>query len=242
MLKNIWYLFIKDLVEYYSKAPVISWGILFTITAIALMSLGLGLYGESRLVPGMFTLSLLFASTSMAQVCISFEKMNNSFQRILFLPIRSYELLIGKSLGGILYGFIGVGIAGFLTYIITGHTVLIRPWYFIVGVVLGSIIFSLLSIVIMLLFDPIPGIAVLNIIRFTMVFLGGIVFPKIFMPKLLLPLVYSMPSVYIVEIIRFGLYNTWDYVDPYTSNIISLIILITLLLSSKMLIDHILYP
>ncbi len=242
VMNNSLIIFLKDVREYYSKAPVISWGILFPLTAVVLMGLSIGLYGENRLVPGMFTLSLLFASTSMVQVAISFEKMSGTFQRILFLPLRDMELLIGKSLGGILYGFIGVGIAGFTVYFITGHTILLRPWFFIVGVLIGSLVFTFLCLIITLILDPIPGVATLNIVRFTMVFLGGIIFPKVMMPKILLPLTYALPSVYINEMIRFGLYNTWDYIDPYTSIAMSLIYLTTLFIIARRILDRILYP
>ncbi len=223
------------------KAPVISWGILFPISMIVLISLSTRVYGESRMIPAMFSISLLFASTSMAQVSVSFEKMSGSFHRLLFLPVTVDEILLGKMLGGFLYGFIGVAIAAVSMYTVTGEVLVIKPIYLIVGILLGSTIFTLMSIMITLLLEPIPGVAVLNIVRFSMIFLGGVVFPSIFYPYPYRYIVYFFPSVYVNEMIRYGLYNEWDYIDPYTSMLMLLIILPALILITRRLVKYIMY-
>jgi ABC-2 type transport system permease protein len=241
-MRRALYIFAKDLREYYLKAPVVSWGLLFPLTAIAMMSLGVAAYGASRLVPGMVVLSLLFASTSMAQVAVAFEKRGGSFQLMLLMPVRPYELLLGKALGGILYGFLGVGVAVALVYAMGGHALLLHPRFFAAATVLGSLIFTLLALAVTLPLDPVSGVALLNIVRFSMVFLGGIVFPSVVFPRQLLPLAYAMPSTYIVEIVRYSMYNTWDYVDPYTSLAMSLIVLAALAPIAARITDRVLYP
>jgi ABC-2 type transport system permease protein len=226
-------IFIYDLKKYYSKAPVISWGILAPLTMIILLYFSAGYFGYSRIVPAMFVISLLFASTSMSQVAISFEKMSGSMNMLLFLPISSGELVIGKLLGGVLYGFLGTLIAGVFVVSFTYGAVMIRPLFFYLAIILGSLIFSYLSILIAFVYEPIKAVALLNIIRFIMIFLGGVIIPKPLMPQSLLPIVYVFPSVYIIEDIRFGLYNVWDYIDPYTSLIMTIIYLITLIIVTQ---------
>lgn len=240
-MRKAFLIFYKDLRQYYSKAPVISWGILFPLAVIVLIAMSMKVYGESRMIPAMFTISLLFASTSMAQVSISFEKMSGSFNRLLYLPISTGELLLGKALGGFMYGFIGSGISALAIYIITGNILVIKPLFLLLGVIIGSLIFTCISIVITLLLDPIPGVALLNIVRFSMMFLGGVIFPSALIPLPIRNIVYIFPSVYVNEMIRYGLYNEWDYVDPYTSLVMSLIIVITLIIASYRLIHYILY-
>ncbi len=235
-------IFMKDLREYYLKAPVISWGILFPLTIIVLLGLNIRMFGESRVVPGMFTVSLLFASTSMAQVSISFEKMSGAINRMLFSPITSLDLVVGKALGGIFFGLVGAGVAGIAVYYITGHALLIKPLFFALGLIIGSIVFSIISILIAIFFEPIQAVAVLNIVRFSMIFLGGVLFPKVFMPKIIWPIVYVFPSVYVTETIRYGMYNEWDYVDPYTSLIVLIIILFTLIVVSFRAVIRVLTP
>jgi ABC-2 type transport system permease protein len=241
-LRKAVYIFAKDMREYYLKAPVISWGLLFPLTAVALMGLGLAAYGENRLVPGMIVLSLFFASTSMAQVAIAFEKRSGSFQLLLYTPIRPHELMLGKSLGGIAYGLVGVGIAELIVYTVTGHTTIVHPWFLIAALALGSLTFTLLALAVTLPLEPVSGVAVLNIVRFTMVFLGGIVFPKTLLPHPLQAIAYTMPSTYIVEMIRYSMYNTWEYTDPYTSLAMATIALAATTLITARIADRTLYP
>ncbi len=235
-------IFAKDLRAYYLKAPVLSWGILFPVTVMALMSLNMRMFGESRVVPAMFSITLLFASSSMAQVAISFEKLSGALARILYLPLTGADLVLAKSLGGIAYGIGGAGVAALVSYIVAGHLVMIRPLYFIFGVVLGAVVYSLISVLIAFYYDPVHAVAVLNIVRFSMVFLGGILFPKAFMPPRLAWLAYLFPSVYVTEVIRFGMYNTWDYIDPYTSLIVLAIAIAALAYASARIIIKILTP
>ncbi len=224
-LQRVVAIFIKDLKSYYSKAPVISWGILFPLTVIALLDLSARMLGEYRVVPAMLSITMLFASTSMSQVAVSFEKLSGAMQRVLYMPVGSAELVVAKSLGGIIYGIGGTGLAGILAYIMTGHVAMIRPAYFLAGVVLGSTLYSALSVLVSLYYNPVQAVAVLNIIRFSMIFLGGTLFPKALLPRILAGLAYFFPSVYITDLLRFGMYNTWEYVDPLTSLIVTAILL-----------------
>jgi ABC-2 type transport system permease protein len=225
---NTWYIFIYDLKKYYLKAPVLSWGILFPLTIILLVGTGFGNYSYSRMIPVGFTVGILFAATSIVQASISFEKMSGSINLILFLPIKSSEVSTAKILGGLLYGAIGAGIAGVSFYFTSGMLGFIHPWYFIISIVLGSIVFSLLSLFIAYAYEPIKAVAILNILRFTMLFLGGLFVPKPLIPFYLRPIVYVFPTVYTNDLIRYSLYNEWEYTDPITSIVMLLIYSITL--------------
>ena len=235
-------IFLKDLKAYYMKAPVVSWGILFPVTVIALLSFNVRVFGASRVVPAMFSISLLFASTSMAQVAVSFEKLSGAMQRILYLPVTGLDIILAKSLGGIVYGLAGTSIAAASVYLLLHGIPIIRPAYFAFGLVLGAILYSLLGVMIALYYEPVKAVAVLNIVRFSMVFLGGILFPKALLPKALAEASLLFPSVYVTEVIRFGMYNTWDYVDPYTSIIIASILVVALAYASSRMTLKILTP
>lgn len=234
--------FLKDLKAYYMKAPVISWGILFPATVIALLSFNVRVFGASMVVPAMFSISLLFASTSMAQVAVSFEKLSGALQRILYLPLTGFDLVLAKSLGGITYGLGGTGVAVASVYLLLHSIPIIRPLYFTAGLVLGALLYSLIGVMIAFYYEPVKAVAVLNIVRFSMVFLGGILFPKALLPRALAEASLLFPSVYVTEAIRFGMYNTWDYIDPYTSMIVSIVLIAALAYASSRVTLKILTP
>ncbi|MCE4614216.1 MAG: ABC transporter permease [Desulfurococcales archaeon] len=221
-------IFLKDLKQYYLKAPVLSWGFLFPIAIIVLLTMTVKSYGESIMVPAMFSVSLLFASTSMAQVAVSFEKMNGSIYRLVYAPLTGFDLVASKTLGGLFYGLIGVFIATLSVYLFTGHLIVIHILYFIASIILGSLLYSLMSVLIALTLDPLKTVATLNIARFSMIFFGGMIIPQALLPHWMQELTLAFPSLYITDSIRYGMYNSWETVDPYTSLIITLIITFTL--------------
>lgn len=241
-LKVVSLIFLYDLKKYYSKAPVISWGILTPLAIILLLYFSAGVFGYSRIVPAMFVVSLLFAATSMSQVAVSFEKMSGSINMLYYMPISITEILLGKLLGGIIYGFLGTFIASIAVLATTGYSAIIKPLFFTYGIIIGSLLFSFISLLFAFAYEPIKAVALLNIVRFLMIFLGGLIIPKPMMPRSILFIVYIFPSVYVADIVRFGLYNTWDYVDPYTSIIMSLIYLAVLIIVAIRIVSRTFYP
>ncbi len=242
MASRILIVFEKDLRQYYSKAPVLSWGFLFPLAIIVLLSFSAKAYGEDVVVPGMFSVALLFSSTSMAQVAVSFEKMNGSLQRLVYSPLSVDELLAAKALGGVLYGVLGSLLAVTAVRLLTGHVILLHTLFFSAAVIIVALNYSLLSTAISLRFEPVKGVAVLNLARFLMVFLGGMVIPRILMPGLLQPAAYLFPSLYATEALRYSLYNTWDLVDPYTSLIVLFITTAALFMVSRRLLEEVMTP
>lgn len=217
-------IFIKDLKQYYLKAPILSWGFLFPIAIIVLLTMTVKSYGESVMIPAMFSVSLLFASTSMAQVSVSFEKMNGSIHRLVYAPLTGFDLVASKTLGGVFYGLIGVFVATLSVFVFTGHLIVLHIAYFTISIILASTLYSLLSVLIALTMDPLKTVATLNIARFSMIFFGGMVIPQVLLPHWMQELTLVFPSLYITDSIRYGMYNTWETVDPYTSLIITLIV------------------
>ena len=56
------------------------------------------------LLPGVVAVSILFGTTSMLAVTVTFEKKNRSFERLLLAPIPLELLMLAKTGGAILFG------------------------------------------------------------------------------------------------------------------------------------------
>jgi hypothetical protein len=56
------------------------------------------------LLPGVVALSILFGTTSMLAVTVTFEKKNRSFERLLLAPVPLELLMLAKTGGAILFG------------------------------------------------------------------------------------------------------------------------------------------
>ena len=96
----------KDIRSYYLKPPNISWGIIFPLawTGMFFIRSGQGMDSISGLLPGVVALSILFGTTSMLAVTVTFEKKNASFDRLLLAPIPLELLMLAKTGGAILFG------------------------------------------------------------------------------------------------------------------------------------------
>ena len=78
-----WNIFVKDLRAYYLKPPNISWGLVFPLawTAMFFIKSGAGLESIQTVLPGVMAVSVLFGTTSMLAVTVTFEKKGRSFER-----------------------------------------------------------------------------------------------------------------------------------------------------------------
>lgn len=101
-----WNIMLKDMRTYYLKPPNVSWGIIFPLawTGMFFIKTGSGLESILTLLPGVVAVSILFGTTSMLAVTVTFEKKNRSFERLLMAPIPLELLMLAKTSGAILFG------------------------------------------------------------------------------------------------------------------------------------------
>ena len=100
-----WNILKKDIKNYYLKPPNISWGIIFPISWTLMQFIrtpsaqGIDI---RALLPGLMAMSILFGTTSMLAVTITFERRGRSFDRLLSAPISLTTLVLAKISGAIL--------------------------------------------------------------------------------------------------------------------------------------------
>jgi len=101
-----WNILLKDMRTYYLKPPNISWGMFFPVawTGMFFIKSGSGLGDLLTVLPGVVAVSILFGTTSLLAVTVTFEKRNRSFERLLLAPIPLELLMLAKTSGAILFG------------------------------------------------------------------------------------------------------------------------------------------
>ncbi len=195
---------LKDIRAYYLKPPNISWGIIFPLawTGMFFIRSGQGLDSIRSLLPGVVSISILFGTTSMLAVTVTFEKKNASFDRLLLSPISLELLMLAKTSGAILFGMMNalvpIGMAAFFTQL-SGF-----EW----GSILAAILLIAIASTFMGLFIAVSVSEVFeaqtfsNFIRFPMIFLCGLFFPIANLPNFLRPLAYALPLTYGTDILH----------------------------------------
>lgn len=194
----IWAILLKDMRTYYLKPPNVSWGIIFPLawTGMFFIRSGSGIGSITSLLPGVVAVSILFGTTSMLAVTVTFEKKNRSFERLLLAPLPFELLMLAKTGGAILFGvanaFVPVIMAAFLIDL-SGII-----WsVFVPTVVLIALASTFLGLFIAVAVSEVfEAQTFSNFFRFPMMFLCGLFFPIEKLPLLLQPFAYALPLTY----------------------------------------------
>ncbi|GAB4473667.1 MAG: hypothetical protein Kow0088_09150 [Anaerolineales bacterium] len=203
-LRGVFYITIKDLKAYYFKPPNISWGVLFPFAFILAFAIRNPTDLQS-LVPGLLSLTLLFGSTSMEAIVIVFERRVGSLERLFLAPIRLPAVLAGKLLGGVTFG-ITVTLVVLVIDLLLFGTEGINWLCLITALLLSALTFSALGALISVsVREVFEAQTLANLIRFPMMFLGGVFVPLSDMPAWLQVVARCLPLTYSVEVLRAAL-------------------------------------
>ena len=195
-----WNILKKDIQNYYLKPPNISWGIIFPLSW-ALMQMirssgGMNVSDIRGMLPGLMAMSVLFGTTSMLAVTITFERKGRSFDRLLLAPIPISAMVVAKLSGAFLFGlfnaFVPVLFAALFVSLagINWGTV-------ILAVFLIAVTSALLGLTIAVSAKEVfEAQTFSNFFRFPMLFLCGFFFPVRSLPVFLQPLSYLLPLTY----------------------------------------------
>lgn len=198
-----WNILRKDIENYYLKPPNISWGIIFPLSWTLMQLIrSQGDIGIEELLSGLMAMSVLFGTTSMLAVTITFERRSRSFDRLLIAPISISTLVIAKILGAILFGilnaFVPVIFAAFfinLSGINWGIT--------LAAVILIAITSALLGLLIAVFAKEVfEAQTFSNFFRFPMLFLCGLFIPIDKLPVILKPISFCLPLTYGTDILN----------------------------------------
>ena len=199
-----WNILLKDMRTYYLKPPNISWGLIFPVawTGMFFIKSGNGLESIPELLPGVIAISVLFGTTSMLAVTVTFEKKNRSFERLLLAPISLNLLMLAKTAGAILFGsanaIVPIVLALFLTDLSSISWITLLP-----AIILIAIASTFLGLFIAVSVSEVfEAQTFSNFFRFPMIFLCGLFFPIDSLPLVLRPLSYVLPVTYGVDILR----------------------------------------
>jgi ABC-2 type transport system permease protein len=157
-----------------------------------------------ELLPGLIAMSVLFGTTSMLAVTITFERSGRSFDRLLLAPISLSTMVLEKITGAIAFGilnaFVPVIFAAFfvnLGAINWGATLL--------AVLLIAITSTLLGLLIAVSAKQVFEAQTFSnffFFRFPMLFLCGLFVPLSSLPVFLRPVSFLLPLTYGTDILN----------------------------------------
>jgi ABC-2 type transport system permease protein len=204
-----WNILAKDFRAYYLKPPNISWGLMFPLawTGMFFIRSGAGIDSIPSLLPGVIAVSVLFGTTSLLSVTVTFEKKGRSFERLLLAPISLELLMLAKTAGAILFGvanaFVPVVMAAFLMDLSGINWATLIP-----AIALIAISSTFLGLFIAVSVSEVfEAQTFSNFFRFPMLFLCGLFFPLAQLPIWLRPLPYALPLTYGADLLHGSIHR-----------------------------------
>jgi len=196
----------KDMKNYYLKPPNISWGIIFPFAWMLMMVIRTKTaFQINEVFPGIVAMSILFGTTSMLAVTITFERKSRSFERLLLAPISIELLILAKITGAIMFGMFN-SIIPVLVSVLYFKAAVANVFVLIIGIGLLSIVSTLLGLYISVAAKEVfEAQTYSNFFRFPMIFLCGLFVPISALPVFIRPLSYLLPVTYGVDLLRFSI-------------------------------------
>ena len=198
-----WNILMKDMRNYYLKPPNISWGLVFPVAWTLMFFLKSPTKVDVREpLPGVMSLSVLFGTTSMLAVTMTFERRSRSFERLLLAPLDLNFLMLAKTSGAILFGlvnaFVPVLFASFLTSLSDIRWLPVLGAVFLIAVT-STLLGLFIAVSVKEIFE---AQTFSNFFRFPMIFLCGLFIPLQTLPLFLRPLSYILPLTYGADILK----------------------------------------
>jgi ABC-2 type transport system permease protein len=201
-----WNILRKDIENYYLKPPNISWGIIFPISWTLIQMIrssgGIDVTGIREMLPGLMAMSVLFGTTSMLAVTITFERKGRSFDRLILAPISLSTMVSAKISGALVFGFfnafVPVAFAAVFTDLSGIEWIAAIPAVFLIALT-STLLGLLIAISAREVFE---AQTFSNFFRFPMLFLCGLFIPISCLPPYLRPLSFFLPLTYGTDMLR----------------------------------------
>lgn len=227
-----WSILMKDMKNYYLKPPNISWGLIFPFAWTLMFYLRSQTAVDIRaILPGVMSLSILFGTTSMLAVTITFERKSRSFERLLLAPISLTLLMVAKTTGAILFGLLNAMFPAILASFIIDLSGI--DWLTtVISVLLIATTSTFLGLFIAVSVSEVfEAQTFSNFFRFPMMFLCGLFLPVQNLPIFIRPISFALPLTYGVDLLKTAI-NGDGYIAPLLNLSVLLVFTLGLFLVS----------
>ena len=193
----------KNIRIYYTKAPVMIFGLLFPLFMFLSFYLGreINLYS---FFPGLLAMSLFFTASSVGPLITPWEKQAGTYERLLSFPVSINTIILGDIAAGMIFGIIINMIV--LTVGLVFFNYSINILFLLFGILLASFCFSSLGVLLASPSVRSPSHIMMfsSLIRFPLIFISGIFIPLENLQGIAKVSAYFSPITYLVDIFNFS--------------------------------------
>ena len=190
----------KNMRLYYTKPPVLMFGLLFPLFMFFAFFVGRHL-DLNTFFPAFLARMLFFTASSVGPLITPWEKREKTYERLISYPVTQDSIILGDVTAGATFG-IGISLLVWIASIFFIPVVVTNMGLFILAFILGTLSCAALGV---LLASPAsdspPNVMIFsNLIRFPLIFISGIFVPLQQMQGWGLVLAYCSPLTYLVDL------------------------------------------
>lgn len=193
----------KNIRIYYTKAPVLIFGLLFPLLMFLAFYLGreINMY---IFFPGLLAMSLFFTASSVGPLITPWEKQAGTYERLLSFPVSINTIILGDTAAGLLFGVVINLIVLIAGLVLFNYSINILS--LLSGILLASFCFSSLGVLLASPSVSSPSHIMMfsSLIRFPLIFISGIFIPLGSLRGMGKAAAYLSPITYLVDIFNFS--------------------------------------
>ncbi len=201
----------KNIRIYYSKAPVVIFGLITPFFLFLSFYIGRNMPAEA-LITGLLGMTTFFTATSVGPAIVPWEAMAKTLERLVSSPISIWAIFLGDVLSSFLFGtmfsLIPIIIGGFI------GAEIVNPLILGFAIILASFCFASFSILLSA-YPPTNSPATImmqsSLIKFTLVFISGIFIPIAELPLWGKTVSLISPLTYFVDLARYSIQGNSYY-------------------------------
>lgn len=191
----------KDIRIYYSKGPVIIFGLLFPIFLFLSFTIGRHVTVEF-MIPGLLGMILFFTATSISPIVMPWEAQARTLERLMSCPVKPETIVMGDIIASFTFGA-AISVVPVLIGLVMGITIS-NSMIFALAIILAAVCFAALGIIFSIPPTNMPATInmIASVVKFPVVFISGIFIPLNQLPLWGQWIAYISPLTYFTDIAR----------------------------------------
>lgn len=194
----------KNVRIYYSRGPVVIFGLMFPIVLLAAFTIGRNI-GIKELFPGLMGMVIFFASTAMGPGILPWETRSRNLERLVSSPISVWALFLGDVLASFIFGIL-ISTIPLIAALAMGIKVMNLP-VLCLGIILATFCFASLSILLSV-YPPtdVPATVMMisSLVKFPIIFISGVFVPLEHMHEWGVKIASISPLTYFTDLAAYS--------------------------------------
>jgi len=206
--RRIWAIAKKDIRIYYSKGPVVIFGILFPVFLFLAFLIGRNLPPDF-MMPGLLAMVVFFTATAISPAVTPWEAQARTLERLMSCPVTFSAIILGDITGSFVFGAT-ISLILVVISLAIGIATLVQLPVLILAVLLATFCFSSLGLIFSAAPTSLPSTTMMlsSMVKFPLIFISGIFIPLSELPAWGQSVAYISPLTYFTDIARSCLQGT----------------------------------